>query len=89
MLQCKAELEHIHNPPSLTGECNVHRHLYYRSARSAEKTAYLEAVRASEQKDWKGFVVMAYLPRWKQIEEILEVDKILGRGKPDGINGNA
>ena len=70
LVRCTAELEHLHNLPSLIGERNVHRHLYYIGA---ERTMYLKSVIENNQLDWKEFVALAYLRRWKELEEMLRV----------------
>jgi hypothetical protein len=72
--RCKAEAEHLHNLPSLIGEPNKQRHLYYISA---EKTAYLKWVLSSKRKDLMEFVSLAYMSYWNRIEQILAVDEIL------------
>jgi hypothetical protein len=72
--QCKAEAEHLHNLPSLIGEENRQRHLYYFST---ERTAYLKWVLSCNRRHVKEFVWTYYLPRWAQIGKIL--------GFPDAV----
>ena len=71
--RCRAEAEHLHNLPSLLEEKNKQRHLYYFST---EKTTYLEWVLSTKRKDLMEFVSMAYMPYWKQMEEVLGVDNM-------------
>jgi hypothetical protein len=69
--RCKAEAEHLHNLPSLLGEQNKERHLYYVST---ERTAYLEWVLSTKRRDLMEFVSMAYFPYWQEMDEILGIE---------------
>jgi len=81
LARCRAESHHLHNLPSLIGEPNEKRHLFYFAS---EKTAYLKWVLESGRKEVKEFVALHYLPQWKRIGEILHVDEILGEGERNG-----
>lgn len=75
--RCKMEAEHLHNIPSLIGEQNKARHLYFIST---EKNRYLGWVLGS-RRDLVDYVGMTYLPLWNKIEETLGVGGILKGAK--------
>ena len=66
--RCRVEAEHLHNLPSLIGETNAHRHACYIAQ---SRTAYLEWLLAADRPEVQAFVGRAYLPLWKQIEQIV------------------
>ena len=73
--RCGAEAEHIHNIPSLIGEDNVHRHVYYFTV---ERKAYLDWVAASGRDDLQKFVSLAYSTAWKEMDEVLSATGVAG-----------
>ncbi len=73
--RCRAEAEHIHNIPSLIGEDNVHRHMYYLTM---ERKAYIDWVTASGRDDLQKFVSLAYSTAWKEMDEVLATADIAG-----------
>jgi hypothetical protein len=68
--RCRVEAEHIHNIPSLIGEENVQRHLYYVSY---ERKAYIDWIAASGRADLQKFMSQAYSSAWKEMDEVLMV----------------
>ena len=67
--RCRAEAEHIHNIPSLIGEQNIQRHIYYATV---ERQRYLDWVLSCGQAETQEYARMAYSWRWKRMDEILE-----------------
>jgi hypothetical protein len=65
----RAESEHLHNLPSLIGESNIHRHLYYASK---EKGAYLRWVYSGSRRDVIDFVESFYARNWEELDKALQ-----------------
>lgn len=83
--RCRAEAEHIHNIPSLIGEQNIQRHLYYATV---ERRRYLDWVVASGRQDVLDYARLAYSWRWKRMDEILGIaseSMPWEEGKVDGV----
>jgi len=66
--RCTAEADHIHNIPSLIGEHNLHRHVYYATK---ERKAYLDWVLSVGRKELREYVSLVYEPEWEQMDKIL------------------
>jgi hypothetical protein len=65
--RCEYEAEHLHNIPSLIGETNGDRHLYYFNQ---ERNRFVEAVRAHAKstKDQNLLVNLSlYVPHWDRL----------------------
>jgi hypothetical protein len=60
-----AEVELLHNVPSLIGEKNPSRHRYFWDQ---ERTAYLDWVRAPGRELQKSRMATYYEPLWKEME---------------------
>ena len=72
--RCRAEAEHIHNIPSLIGEHNVNRHLYYATR---EREAYIEWVLSTGRKELRYRVLLAFARAWQQMDAILGLHGML------------
>jgi len=66
---CAAESEHLHNIPSLIGESNEHRHVYYFSQ---ERAHYLEHVDRSIP--GLDFTLRRYEELWAQLQQLNEAN---------------
>lgn len=64
---CEIEADHLHNIPSLIGEKNEHRHLYYYDC---ERTLYLErlAVQGAAVSERARFTLERYRELWAELE---------------------
>jgi len=59
---CRIEAEHLHEVPTLIGEANEHRHLYYlRGTRGL----YLQQLRELEASDYLEQVAIWYSQAWQ------------------------
>jgi hypothetical protein len=67
---CKAESEHLHEVPSLVGETNRHRHIYYATGHRA---AYLEWIAKNHREDVREWVEVWYAGAWKELDRILGI----------------
>ena len=68
---CAAEADHLHNVPSLIGEANEHRRLYYLRA---ERAAYLARVRELATPDEVEWVGIWYAGPWAVLAACAGVD---------------
>lgn len=82
--RCRVEAEHIHNIPSLIGEENVQRHLYYVSC---ERKAYKDWIAASGRADLQKFMTLAYSNAWREMDEALTLVAATGEQRPKTGNG--
>lgn len=76
------ESEHLHNLPSLIGESNIHRHLYYANR---ERVAYLQWVNSCHRAEVVEFVESFYVPSWNELALLLAArseDNLLGDEPP-------
>jgi hypothetical protein len=73
--RCGAEAEHIHNIPSLIGEENIHRHVYYFTM---ERRAYLDWIAASGRDDLQQWASLSYSAAWKEMDEALTTAGVTG-----------
>jgi hypothetical protein len=64
---CAIESEHLHNLPSLIGETNEARHLYYFNH---ERTYFLE--RVDRSLPGMDFILARYVELWKRLIQIIE-----------------
>ena len=64
----KAEIEMLHNLPSLVGEQNVERHRYFWFV---ERDVYIQRVLALENDEPKSRMRMYYEPIWHEMEPVL------------------
>ena len=62
---CAVESEHLHNIPSLIGESNEHRHLYYFCQ---ERTFYLE--RVDHSVPGLDFTMSRYVELWARLIQL-------------------
>lgn len=64
---CEIEADHLHNIPSLIGEDNEHRHLYYYDG---ERTLYLErlAAQGAAVSERARFTLERYRELWAELE---------------------
>jgi hypothetical protein len=65
-----AEIELLHNVPSLIGEANPKRHEYFWQQ---ERMAYLEWVNAPGRELQRSRMATYYEPIWKEMEGIVSV----------------
>jgi hypothetical protein len=63
-----AELELLHNVPSLMGERNVHRHRYFWLQ---ERPHYIEWVSAPGREPAKSRMLTYYKPIWDEMEPLV------------------
>lgn len=66
---CAVESEHLHNIPSLIGETNEHRHVYYFSK---ERAHYLENVDRSIP--GLDFTLSRYAELWTRLSKLNDVN---------------
>jgi hypothetical protein len=64
----KAELEMLHNVPSLIGESKIGRHAYYWEQ---ERTSYLEWVQQSGNDEAVARARTFYEPIWAEMESLM------------------
>ena len=64
-----AEIEMLHNVPSLIGEFNVHRHRYYWQK---ERLAYIEWMNHNASAHAKSRMLTFYEPVWNAMAEVME-----------------
>ena len=64
----KAELEMLHNVPSLIGEENAARHQYYWNQ---ERPAYVDWVLTSGDNEAKSRMMTYYEPIWRELESVV------------------
>jgi len=65
----KAEIEMLHNVPSLIGESNILRHRYYWEK---ERTAYVEWIKTFGSDYARSRMAVFYQPIWESIAKELE-----------------
>ncbi len=65
----QAELEMLHNVPSLLGESNVERHRYYWLQ---ERTHYIEWATATGRNEAKSRRMTYYEPIWAEMEPVMD-----------------
>ena len=70
----KMELEVLHNVPSLIGESNLHRHVYFWQG---ERTLYIERTFAHNNNSQKSAMRAYYEPIWDEMEPIMKEMKYL------------
>lgn len=76
----EAELEMLHNVPSLLGEENVERHQYYWFS---ERTNYIEWVSRSGDEEVKSRMRTFYEPIWQEMESlVIELAVGVGEASP-------
>jgi hypothetical protein len=63
-----AELELLHNVPSLIGEANVERHKYFWFQ---ERTHHIQWVSAPGREEAKARMLTYYKPLWDEMEPLL------------------
>lgn len=69
--RCVIEADHLHNLPSLIGEENISRHLYYLNK---ERVRYVEKARAHDAQIGNSAcmeTVRQYAPHWEELLSIL------------------
>ncbi len=66
--RCRAEADHIHNIPTLIGEENVERHLYYATQ---ERKAYIEWLLATPHKELREHALLVFAPEWQRMDAVL------------------
>jgi hypothetical protein len=64
----KAEVEMLHNIPSLIGEQNIERHRYFWFA---ERELYIEKITALGLDEPKSRMLTFYEPIWREMEPVL------------------
>lgn len=64
-----AEIEMLHNVPSLIGEPNVLRHRYYWEK---ERTTYVERINGSGNERAQSRMAVFYVPLWEPIGKEIE-----------------
>ena len=64
----EAEFELLHNVPSLIGEPNIERHLYFWSK---ERTHYIEWVSAPGREWANARMLTYYKPTWDEMEPLM------------------
>jgi hypothetical protein len=72
-----AELEMLHNVPSLIGEPNVHRHQYYWTQ---ERQRYIEWNSKSGCEEAKSRMRTYYEPIWQEMEPLIAELTTLAKG---------
>lgn len=79
----EAELEMLHNVPSLLGEENVQRHQYYWFS---ERTHYIDWVSRFGDDEVKSRMRTYYEPIWEEMEPLVaELAVGVGEASPDAI----
>ena len=63
-----AEIELLHNVPSLIGEANIHRHRYFWTA---ERDHYMAWITNSGSAQAKSRMITYYVPLWKEMEPLV------------------
>ena len=71
--RCRAEAEHIHNIPSLIGEQNVARHLYYATQ---EREAYIQWLLSTNRKELREHALLVFGSEWQQMDAVLGLPAI-------------
>lgn len=61
---CCIEADHLHNLPTLVGETNERRHVYYLQA---ERAAYLQRLRESGHADYLEYARRWYAEPWRAL----------------------
>jgi hypothetical protein len=74
-----AELELLHNVPSLLGEDNIERHRYFWFK---ERAHYTEWVSAAGRDEAKSRMLTSYEPIWDELQPL--IDRPIG--KPKGVS---
>ncbi|WP_435009058.1 hypothetical protein P12x_000308 [Tundrisphaera lichenicola] len=64
----RAEVEFLHNIPSLIGETNLHRHRYFWSK---ERPHYIQWVSASGREAPRSRMRTFYEPIWQEMEPVI------------------
>jgi hypothetical protein len=59
---CRVEADHLHNLPTLLGEPNEHRHVYYVQE---ERGLYLERLQKLDARDYLRLVTTWYSGPWR------------------------
>ena len=72
-----AEIDMLHNIPSLIGESNLHRHEYYWTA---ERIAYIDAI-LKIGGDPVEYMQLCYDPLWVRLERLMS--ELLTHGDPE------
>ena len=73
----EAELEMLHNVPSLLGEDNVERHRYYWFI---ERQQYADWVSAAGRDEAKSRMLTYYEPIWREMEPLIaDLVEMVGR----------
>ena len=73
----EAELEMLHNVPSLLGEDNVERHRYYWFI---ERQQYVDWVSAPGRDEAKSRMLTYYEPIWREMEPLIaDLVQMVGR----------
>ena len=68
--RCRAEAEHIHNIPSLIGEENLRRHLYYANQ---EREVYIEWLLSTNRRELLEHVLLVFAGEWKEMDLVLGI----------------
>jgi hypothetical protein len=66
--RCRVEAEHIHNIPSLIGEANIQRHVYYATT---EREAYIEWVLSTGRKELRDHALFLCSLAWREMDTVL------------------
>jgi hypothetical protein len=65
------EADHLHNLPSLVGEPNIQRHLYYATA---ERAAYLDRLKVDIGPNHSDITMRPYESLWARLDSILGIE---------------
>ena len=66
---CRIESEHLHEIPSLTGESNLQRHLFYMNT---SRRVYLKWAATMDRENVSALIEHFYTPAWNRMAQILE-----------------
>ena len=64
----QAESDHLHNIPSLIGEENIQRHIFYYNS---ERTLYVERLKKLNLPEYSEHQLSSYVGLWNQLLEHL------------------
>ena len=67
-----AETEMLHNIPSLIGEKNLKRHIYYFQQ---ERVAYMEWLTAAKHEAARERMMILYKPCWNELERLVRPEQ--------------
>ena len=70
---CEVEADHLHNIPSLIGEMNINRHIYYMDK---EVPSYLHYISLADY-EYKDFPMTIYKNSWDTIREYIKIQTIV------------